>query len=270
MFEALPKVLVYASTQLVVGISTARLLLWQASRRAVDKSDILERRLVRIARIATSLILAALLARLAAHTFVSMGDLHAESVRLIALDSRWGSSWRIQISAAILQLGAGFALVKGGKSGWFAWIAASVFLSLTLPLLGHAGDSLLRFVVHSTHLLATSVWLGTLAVIVLLPATHIIPEFSPIALLCAPVTVITGTVLAFLYVQTPENLYATVYGQTLLLKIGLFAGILGCGWANWRRVRLGGDAPRLTLRAELLFAASVVIVTGILTEMAHP
>jgi copper transport protein len=272
LYEALPKALLYASTQFVIGIAITR---WLVGRTAVgaDVYSTTEHKLSRMARLGASLILVALATRLCVHTRVAMGDVGWDSVRLIALESRWGGAWKIQFFLGTLQFLAGFLVPKGGRAGWFTWTLCAIFFCAALPLLGHAAGSNARLLLHATHIFATSLWLGTLTAIVVLlddGGKLLIRSFSPVALVCSAVVVLTGVIAASLYVAAPDNLVATMYGRTLLLKLGLFLGILVCGWMNWRRVRRGSPARFATLRAELAFAAAVVLVTGILTEMEHP
>ena len=80
----------------------------------------------------------------------------------------------------------------------------------------------------------------------------------------------TGTIAASMYVGTPANLITTAYGKTLLLKIGLFAGVLAYGWMNWRRVRTGEPVREPSLRIEVAFATAVILITSVLTEIEHP
>jgi len=202
-----------------------------------------------------------------------MGDIGWDNLRLIALESRWGGAWKIQFILATFQLLAGLLVPKGGRAGWFTWTLCAILFCAALPLLGHAGGSNARLLLHATHIFATSVWLGTLTAIVVLlndGGKLLIRSFSPVALVCSAVVVLTGIIVAGLYVASPDNLVATTYGRTLLLKVGLFLGILACGWMNWRRLRIHSSGRVSTLRAELAFAAAVILVTGILTEMEHP
>ena len=274
LYEALPKALLYASVQVGIGALTVRFLLGRTGGDLLPATfSRLDRSLLKLIRLCAILVAIALLARVAAHTLVAMGDLHWDDVHLIAFESRWGQSWIVQVFAAILLLACSLFVRKAGKVGWILLAAASLLLCGTIPLLGHAAGSFPRWSVHTLHLLATSMWLGSLAVFIVLRrdgAERLIPRFSPLALVCAAVVVCTGVTVAYLYVASPTNLISATYGRTLLLKLATFGGVLLCGWANWRRIRSGATPRTAVLRAEMLFAVAVLVVTAILTELEHP
>jgi putative copper export protein len=97
--------------------------------------------------------------------------------------------------------------------------------------------------------------------------------FSPIALTGACLAAAAGAIAAVQYVGTASNLWTTAYGRALLLKLGLFAGVVACGYRNWRRwsaVRSGEDVPKGAEVREVALALAIVLVTSVLTELAHP
>jgi putative copper export protein len=73
-----------------------------------------------------------------------------------------------------------------------------------------------------------------------------------------------------------RNLGTTLYGQLLLLKLFLVADVGACGFANWQALHRAvvstesWRARRLLVGLEITLAASIVIVTAVLTETEHP
>jgi putative copper export protein len=90
----------------------------------------------------------------------------------------------------------------------------------------------------------------------------------------AAVVVLAGVITAVDHVGSLSNIWTTAYGRTLLLKVILFAGVVVCGYRNWRRWAVlpsGGDiTDRRIETIESLLAAAIVLVTSVLTEIAHP
>ena len=68
-----------------------------------------------------------------------------------------------------------------------------------------------------------------------------------------------------------SNSWATPYGRVLVLKIALVIGISICGCVNWQRLRRMHNEPSGSIIVlEAMLAAAVLLVTGFLTEIAHP
>jgi len=295
VLESSAKALLYASLLIAIGASTAR---WLLLRRVIAELGAglvlaIEQSIARIALRAASLALAASGLRVWTHTVAVFGFYGARSwdtLRLIALHSRWGQSWRAQFIAALVFMLACAATVW--RRTFWPWATLSaVGFTATIPLLGHATGDTGRMAVHALHILAAGVWLGTLAAVLLIsvPPASLAPmgmpltarrirllilrRFSPIALPGAATVVAAGLVASWFYVGVFSNLWTTAYGRVLVLKAGLVAGISVCGYVNWRRLRkLHEESASLALivALEAALAAAVVIVTGYLTEIGHP
>ncbi|MGA3236309.1 MAG: CopD family protein [Bryobacteraceae bacterium] len=295
VLEASAKALLYASLLVGIGASAAR---WLLLRRAIaelgaDLVPAIEQSVARIALGAASLALAACGLRVWTHTVAAFGFDGARSwdtLRLIALHSRWGQSWGIQFIAALVFMAACAATVWR-RTFWPLATLSVVGFTATIPLLGHASGDTARMAVHALHILAAGVWLGTLSAVLLIsvpPASFgpmgtpltsrrmrllILRRFSPIALPSAATVVAAGLVASWFYVGAVSNLWTTAYGRLLVLKAGLVVGISACGYVNWRHVRKlheksASSASIVVLEATL--AAAVAIVTGYLTEIGHP
>jgi putative copper export protein len=213
-----------------------------------------------------------------------------DNIKLIALESRWGQSWKLQTAAALILLIA-CAITASRRAAWpLATLAVLVFTA-TIPLLGHAAGDTFRVALHAAHILAGGSWLGTLGVVLLMriPVTSfdsveprvtgrrvrliILRRFSTLALPSAATAAAAGIVAAYIYVGAFSNLWTTAYGRVLLVKVALVGGISIAGYFNWQRLRRlheSGEASAAIVVLEAVLAAAVVLVTGFLTEIAHP
>jgi putative copper export protein len=183
----------------------------------------------------------------------------------------------------------GFAIASGGRIvGW--WLAiVGVVLGPLVPLF--AGKWL--SVVNPLHRLMGGFWIGTLFVLVLAGlgtvlrderskerrgqmAADMVNGFSPMALACASVLVLSGLVTAWRHLTPFSSLWTTAYGWTLIVKLCLVAGVFALGAWNWKRQRPqmgtegGAVAIRRSSRAELTVATCVLIATAILISLPSP
>lgn len=287
-YEALPKALWYIAVQLAVGVSTARWLLARAQATAPHAPDAAgESRLAMVAMAAGGAAVVALALRLWGHTaaaFGADGAWLAENLRTIAIESRWGWAWRVQLGAGLLLVGSGLWSRFRRRGAWNAFALASALCCAATPLLGHAAGSASRVPMHGAHVAASGAWVGTLTVIVALHLMSagrlrggkvertalVVEQFSPVALTTAGVVLVTGVFSAVIYVGSLEALGGSDYGRALLVKLALVLGVLGCGFFNWRRSCSGG-MPRVWLMAtETALAWLVVIATAVLTETEQP
>jgi len=292
VLESSAKALLYASLLVAIGASAARWLLLRRVIAELGAGGVLaiEQSVARIALGAAFLALAASGLRVWTHTVAAFGFDGSQSwdtLRLIALHSRWGQSWKPQFIAAVVFMAACAGTVWR-RTLWPLATLSVVGFTATIPLLGHASGDPARMAVHALHILAGGVWLGTLVAVLLIPAPPASPDrpltarrmrllilrrFSPIALPSAATVVAAGLVASWFYVGAVSNLWTTAYGRLLVLKSGLVAGILVCGYVNWRRLRqLHEESPSsaFILVFEAALAAAVAIVTGYLTETGHP
>jgi copper resistance protein D len=191
--------------------------------------------------------------------------------------------------AALLLLAiVGFGLATSRRLG--AWPAAAVGIigaQLAVILSG-------RWVglVNPVHQLMASLWLGTLAVLVAAGlatvlskapqgrrgaiAADMVNGFSPLALTCGPLLVLTGVITAVLHLKPFSSLWTTPYGYALLAKLCLVVLVFGLGAWNWRRQRpqLGSEEAATRIRRssliELSVATAVLIVTSVLVSLPSP
>jgi copper transport protein len=169
-------------------------------------------------------------------------------------------------------------------------------------LAGHAGTqspAALLIGLDVAHVLAMSAWIGGLvALLGALPAatrrlapgdrTRLLAaallRFSPLALGCVAVLLVTGTVQAIEHVGAWDALLHTGFGRAVLAKVGLIAALIAIGVLHRRRVlpRLRGLAAagaspgatghllRRALRAEVALVLVVLGVTAALVSLVPP
>jgi copper transport protein len=126
-----------------------------------------------------------------------------------------------------------------------ATAALGIGVVLTYAASGHAESENPRWLTmtsYSAHLSAMAVWLGGLIylLVAVLPRREpaelrrVLPVFSRTAMGCVIVLAVSGTYQAWLGIGSIEAITGTRYGQLVLVKAGLFLGILGL--ANVSRI----------------------------------
>jgi putative copper export protein/methionine-rich copper-binding protein CopC len=246
----------------------------------------------RTAAVAAIALIIAWVARLVAQSYALGGV----GIGAILGGTSWGKAWIIGAAAALVALGAAVLAGRGeSRAGWAVLTLAALGVAVALPLSGHAVAtprlSTLAVVADALHVLAAGGWLGTLLVTVVagIPVTlrgapgsrgreasALIGAFSPIALSCAGLLVVTGLVAATLHLGSFGALWQSRYGQVLLLKLAVIAVLLVVASINWRilRPRLGTDQATRRIRgsaaAELGLALVVLVVTAVLVATPPP
>jgi putative copper resistance protein D len=287
--ETLVKAFIYTSLLLAIGVCAARwVLVPRAHGLASDDRSHLDEALAVLLRRAAAVLFVTVLVRLFVHTAAAFGwgaALEWSDLRLMAIESRWGAGWRVQLLASGAALAAAVAARRDRQAGWIAATATVAGTAAAIPLLGHAAGDLGRMALHTVHIIGGGLWLGTLGALVLVPGPPRDPHallraFSPLALTGATLLVPTGVAAAWVYLGSLPALWRSPYGRLLAMKVALVMAAAACGYANWQRFRrerealAGGDdwrgpaAPVVTLEAVL--ALTIVLATSLLTEMAHP
>jgi putative copper export protein len=183
----------------------------------------------------------------------------------------------------------GFGLVVSGRrSGWPLALVGMVGASLTDILVGRWSH-----LANALHRLAGGLWLGTLFVLVAAGlgvilrderardrrgaiAAEMVNRFSPLALTCGMVIVLSGLVTAWRHLNPLSSLWTTPYGYALLAKLCLVAVVFTFGAWNWKRQRptLGSEdaahAIKRSSKAELTAAALVLAASAVLVSLPSP
>ena len=221
-------------------------------------------------------------------------DMPDATISGMLFSSTWGWSLLLQLIGAV---GAGLALYRVHRSnrGWTAALAATTLLTVSPSVASHAAASSKAYIAVPTdivHVAVGGMWLGTLAVIVIVgisaalktpdairPGARVatmINAFSPVALTCGGAIVLTGVASALIEVPNLRSLWTTPYGVILLLKLFFVALLFAAGAWNWRRMkpRLTGDDAISPMRSsaslELMIAVAVLTVTAMLVALELP
>lgn len=301
----------YAALALGLGALAFLLLAWwPAHRRLGEEGERWERAGLAFERRLRAVLLAAALAgALSAAAAVVFEAAQAAAVSATAaldstilreeLGTRFGTVWGLTALAWLL---LGLAAVPALRRPT-PWRLAPLFAPLALialdpALSGHPSTQspvALLFPANVLHVVAMAVWVGGLAALVLiLPAATreleppdrsrliaaTLARFSPIALLCVAVVLLSGIGQAYAYVRHLDNLLETAYGRAVLIKLVLLVALLiPLGAYNryrsvprLERIAAGREAPgragllvRRALRCEV---ALVVVVLGVTAALA--
>jgi copper transport protein len=191
---------------------------------------------------------------------------------------------------------------RGATRPWWEIVGLGLIVELTYSLSGHNAtlDSPFPIVSDWLHFTAMSFWIGGLvplgavllhrrfriqatdsmqpsdsneSVALLNRVSH---RFSRVALTCVIILGLSGLTEALLQVRTLPALLGTRYGQTILLKSGLFALLIGLGALNQLGIlphiaRRGGQALRRlgqSVRVEIILGGLVLLAAGGLVSLA--
>ncbi len=178
------------------------------------------------------------------------GGLARESLGAVAFQMDLGKAALVRSAAAVVALAALAALAPGR----LAWVLAAAFggvATVSLAWMGHAGageGDTGRILLASDvlHLLAAAGWLGALAgfaqLLFVKPATpeltralhSALSRFAAVGSTLVAILVVTGAVntLSIVGLAGISTIWTSAYGQLLLLKLALFATMLGLAAVN--------------------------------------
>jgi copper transport protein len=230
---------------------------------------------------------------------VSVGTALDWTILREELGTRFGTIWGITVLAwALLGATVTPALRVIAPVRVAVLLLPFAFIALEPALSGHPSTQspvALLFPANVLHVVAMAIWVGGLAsLLLILPAATreleapdrsrliaaTLARFSPLALLCVAVILLTGIGQAYAYVRDLDNLLDTAYGRAALIKfVLLVAALIPLGTYNrYRSVPLleriagGGEAPgraglllRRALRGEV---ALLVVVLGVTAALA--
>lgn len=212
-----------------------------------------------------------------------------DDARVLLFDTGWGTTWLVAVPLAFVAWLSFRRAVNGSRWAWGLATTAALVLGLFPALTGHANGGDLRpltVTADTLHVWAAGAWIGGLALMLILEQAHrkrgapgegsllpsLVPRFSPLAMGCVATLVVTGTLAAWLHLESLQDLVTTGYGRTLLTKLALVAVVLALGALNWRRLTprlVDHDGPAALHRAatvEFLIANAVLLVTALLVR----
>jgi putative copper resistance protein D len=263
-----------AASILIAGIFTFDFVTLGLTGRS-ESNDLheIERRLFRLAF--WSLIAALLSALLWFWLEVaSMSELSLKNAlstpawRAVLFETQFGRVWQLRlglIAAAFVLVASALAQVKARRALVVVlWLVSGVLLislawishaaAATVHLFGVSGDML--------HLCAAGFWIGGLVPLTIFLAcvrasfslgetvVCVVRRFSTLSLCCVSVLVVSGISNSWLLVGSIHALFTTPYGRLLLVKLALFAILIGFGARN--RFLVKGKLPKAAADPDLL------------------
>jgi copper transport protein len=273
------KYLGYAGLVLVVGPALVLALLWPARLSRRGPARLLWTG-VGLITLSTA---AGLMLQAPYTTGSTLTDLTGADLRQV-FASQFGTAHLIRL---VVLAGSALLLVPlvRGASGTVERAMLTVFGVVafgTWPLSGHPAGSpvpAVSVVVDVVHLVSMAVWLGGLVMLVgfLLRRADedelgaILPVWSRWAALAVATLLLAGLTQALIEVGTLTALVDTAYGRLIMMKVGLFAGVVAVAAYSRRLVgrRLAEGRPgrlRRLVAVELGITAVVLALTTVLVQ----
>lgn len=228
-----------------------------------------------------------MIALVAAMTGTSLWEVDGSAFREIVTQSAIGSAWVVRMVAVAIALLAALALGRSPRLARYCLLASAVLAIATLVWTGHAGATegwtgSLHRLSDIVHMLAAAIWIGGIAAfswLLFQPLAHqsdaqiriahrALEQFSRVGTLAVALIVLTGIInsLSLMGLPHPYALFASRYGQLLLIKLALFAAMLMLAGVNrWRLTPAlgaanGNPVPALrSLRQSLVLETSTVL-----------
>jgi len=241
------------------------------------------------------LLLALGVARLVSHGVTLSGSMAALSIGdlgdLVA-GSTFGRGWLLQMFAALALL---LVLRLTGATRWRLLAGITVALAISAALLGHpaaaADVPVLAVGLDAAHVIGAGGWAGAILVMAiaalpqvarvsadhrLLLSRNLLRAFSPLALTCAVVLVVTGAASAWLQLRDLGLLFGSAYGLALVRKVVIVLLIAALGAYHWRIAQPSLNTERSAARLrqsialDVVLVLTVLILTAILTGTTPP
>lgn len=179
------------------------------------------------------------------------------------------------------------SLWQGGRPRSAALVMATAFAAATIlvhVLTTHAASSrmaALEVAVQWTHLLAFATWIGGLAALLVAigsqPSTAkaaAVRRFSQVAAVSLAVVGVSGLLRALDEVAAWAALIGTLFGQIVVVKVGLLLALAALGaWNRFRSVPAAERSLRglrRTGRLEIGLAGVTLVASAILTSLVPP
>lgn len=253
----------FATTATIAGVLIFRVVVaGPALRLASPTANMFDEQIMRIAWISLAVVAASgiawLLLQAPAMSGLSFREaMTSDVIGTVLTQTQFGMVSEICLGLAII-LATCLASDRRAGARWLA-LASALGLVASIAWTGHAGSTagelgILHLTADTLHLVAAAAWLGGLASLAFLltvasrrPAygwASLVPQatkrFSALGIVSVATLLITGIVNTGILVGSLHAMLVTGYGRLLMLKIALFAVMLGFAAVNrfWLTPRL--------------------------------
>ncbi|MFN4240990.1 MULTISPECIES: copper homeostasis membrane protein CopD [Erythrobacter] len=245
----------YADLMVLVGVTAFSLYALEPEERGTALLPLAKPALI-LSLLGLLLSGTGMIALVAAMIGTSFWAVDASTFGQIVTQSALGSAWIVRMAALSIALVAALALDRSPHIARHSLLASTALAVATLVWTGHAGATegwtgSLHRLSDIVHMLAAAVWIGGIAAfswLLFQPlarqsdmqiriAHRTLERFSRVGTLAVGLIVLTGLTnsLILMGLPHPDTLFASRYGQLLLIKLVLFAAMLVLAGANrWR------------------------------------
>ena len=164
------------------------------------------------------------------------------------------------VLAIVLAAGLAVCVTVGSAAGW---LALGLVAAILPALAGHGaglGDHALALSSNVLHVLSALAWIGGLLALAVHAARRSVDlrrpveRFGSIALTAFVAIALSGAANAYTRLESPAQLISTGYGQVMVLKVAVLAGLGALAWTMRARVvrgmasasRAGGEPIAMT------------------------
>jgi putative copper resistance protein D len=198
----------------------------------------------------------------------SLAEVNSNTLASVLGESAFGRVWTIHLALIIVLCFLAAADLWGRPRSAYLIVALSAACLTSLAGVGHTQEEegaalLMRAAADGAHLLAAGAWLGGLvALLAVLPSKagsadrsksdvgHVLMRFSGMGYCAVAILLGTGLINSWFQVPNLSQLTSALYGQLLILKLGLFGLMLVLAVVNrfWLVPALAGSGARNLLR----------------------
>lgn len=253
-----------------------------------DAIDLWFERWLTFVRAAFVLYALATIGVLLSQAFTAGGGLNA--VLNVLQATRFGTVWLFRLSMLLI---LGVLIFRNATEHSAMRIGAilGVALVFTQSLTSHGAavndPPVLPLAVDFIHLVATAIWVGGLVQLLIAAKcfetdaiSRFVRIFSLVAFACVGVIIATGAYSMVIQVGSLEAFFSTLYGTALFTKSLLILPLLALGALNLiitrpalaetvaQRARNAANRFNVAVAGEIIFAALVILVVGVMTSVA--
>ena len=293
--QAYTRFALYLGILALLGAVIFRFLVLERFARAGGSREVVDaatQRTLLVGGLGLGILLALLPVRLLYRAGAFFPDDLLGNLFTVAGGTPWAAGWWLQLVGVLLATAGLLVAGKGGTrlTGWKIAVLGALLLPVVPVLSGHGWSDdprALSTAVTYLHVVAAGGWVGGLPYLLWagLPALRghggqaepetpgtavMVGAFSRVAQVAVALLLVTGAIKVWIHIGSLSDLWTTAWGRSLLVKVGVVAGVLALGFYNWRFVRpaLADGAGPGRLRGpalvELLLGAAAVAVTSYL------